>query len=41
VNEKNITNECDDKYQVMKKKYKNNTNKGRGENRKIEGTIDG
>ena len=27
----------DDKYRVIKKKYKNNTNKGRGEDRKING----
>jgi len=26
---KTITNECDDKYQMMKEKYENNTNKGR------------
>jgi hypothetical protein len=37
---KTITNECDDKYQVMKEKYENNTNKRRGENRKIKDTID-
>ena len=38
MNEKIITNERDEKYEVMKKKYKN-TNKGGRINRKIKGTI--